>query len=246
MKYTILIYLFIINTVLFSNDKVEIYTEHYPPYNMKDNGLLKGSSVDILDAMLKDMGSTQTLGDVRLTNWSRGYSLAQKRKNGMIFSTTRTEARESLFKWVGPIADVSVGLIALKSKNIKIQKDSDLKNYKIGAVLKDVGELLLLERGVSKKDIQNVSGKDAINISFSKMVNNRIDLFSYNTTVAFANAKDQGFDTSKYEIVYTLKNGQLYFAFNTNTDDKIIKKWQNSLDKIKADGTFEKIINKYK
>jgi len=36
----------------------------------------------------------------------------------MVFSTTRTKARENLFKWVGPISTTTVGVIALKSKNI--------------------------------------------------------------------------------------------------------------------------------
>jgi len=243
----IILFSLLISTLFASSDaKIKIYTEEYPPHNMKVAGKLTGRSVDILDAMFKKMDSKQSIKDVKLTNWSRAYSVAQKVPNSMVFSTTRTKSREDLFKWVGPISTTTVGVIALKSKNIVIKDISDFNKHKIGAVLKDVAEQLLIERGVSKNSIQHVNGSDAIKISFNKMEKGRIDMFAYNTTVALAGAKMAGFDTDKYEIVYELTVGELCFAFNKKTDDDIIKKWQNALDAIKANGTYAKIINKYK
>ncbi|MCU7834588.1 MAG: ABC transporter substrate-binding protein [gamma proteobacterium symbiont of Taylorina sp.] len=227
------------------NDTIDIYTEHYPPHNMMIDGKLQGFSVEILAAMLKQMHSKQSLEDVKLTNWSRAYTIAQKKTNAMVFSTTRTTSRESLFKWVGPIKNTTVGVIAPKSNHIVINKPADFNQYKIGAVLKDVGETLLLEQGVDKKHIHNVEGKNAINLSFKKMQKNRIDMFSYDIGVAFANAKLEGFDISQYEVVYTLKESGLYYAFNKNTHDSIIKQWQNALDTIKENGTYDQILKKY-
>ena len=226
---------------------IKMFTEHYPPYNMKNiNGKLMGSSVEVLDAVLKEMKSTQTIKDVKLRSWSKSYKIAKKRKNSMVFSTTRTASREDLFKWVGPIATTTVGVLALKSKKIVINKTSDFNKYKIGVVLDDVGEALLLESGVDKNHFSYVKGEDAINISFANLENNRIDMFVYNLNVAFANAKMEGFDISKYEIIFTLKVGELYFAFNKQTDDAVIQKWQSALDKIKTDGIYRKIQSKYK
>jgi len=231
---------------LFASDNIQIFTEHYPPYNMRIDGKIIGSSVEILDAIFKELKSSMSIEkNVKLTNWSRGYSIAQIKPNAMIFSTTRTKGREKLFKWVGPIAKTTVGLISLKSKHIKIKNVEDLNNYKIGAVLKDVGELLLLEKGVKKQNIKYVKGQIAINISFNMLKKGRIDMFSYNTTVAFNNARKNGFDSNKYENVYVLASGELYFAFNKNIDDKIIQKWQKALDKLKQNGTYMKILNKY-
>jgi len=235
---------------LFANElpNIKIYTEHYPPYNMESkDGKLTGSSIEVLEAVLKEMKSTQTIQkDVKLRSWAKSYKIAQKVKNAMVFSTTRTESRENLFKWVGPIATATVGVLAPKSKKIVIKKISDFNKYKIGAVLDDVGETLLLDAGVAKNSIQYVKGEDAINISFTKMQKNRIDMFAYNLNVAFANAKMEGFDVSKYEIIYTLKVGKQYFAFNKNTDEKVIQQWQNALDRVKKNGTYKKIHYRYK
>jgi len=244
MKSVILVVLFFISAV--GNDTINMYTEHYPPYNMSDEtGKLKGSSIEVLEAVLTKIHSKQSIEDVKLRSWAKSYMVAQKKKNAMVFSTTRTDSREKLFKWVGPIATARVGVIALKSKHIKINSVADFNKYKVGAVLKDIGELLLLDVGVHKNNIRHVKGEDAINLSFIKMQKNRIDMFAYNLNVAFANAKMQGFDIDKYEVIYTLKVGYQYFAFNKDTDDKIIKKWQNALDAIKEDGTYAKIHSKY-
>jgi len=247
MNFKSIIFSIIIGSCLYGNttDNISMFTENYPPYNMKVDGKLTGIGIEVLAAVLKQLDSKQSIDDVTLTNWSRAYSLALKNTNTMVFSTTRTESREDLFKWVGPIVNTSVGAIALKQKNIKINSVKDFEKYKIGAVLKDVGEDSLLEIGVNSDKIQSVSGKNAIKISFLKLKNKRIDIFAYETNAAFQDAKTLGFDISKYEIVYTLKEGQLYFAFNKNVEDKIIQKWQEALDTIKKNGTYKKILSKY-
>ena len=229
------------------NINIKMYTEQYPPHNMKIAGKLEGRSVEVLNAMLNKMNSSQNIKDIKLTNWSRAYSVVQKIPNSMVFSTTRTKQRENLFKWVGPIVKVDIGVLALKEKKIKINNISDFNKYKVGAILKDVAEQLLIEKGVNKKNIQHLNGADAINLSFTKMEKGRIDMFAYNTDVALAGANMAGYDINKYEVIYTLDDtAKLYFAFNKKTDDKIIKKWQDSLDDIKENGTYQQIINKYK
>ena len=244
LKIITIILLLTINNLLGKSDNnIKIFTEHYPPYNMMIDGKLTGSSVEILGVMFKQMKLKQRLEDIQMTNWARGYSLVQKVENTMLFSTTRTEEREQLFKWVGPIDKSTIGIIAPKRKNIKINKISDLHKYKFGAVLKGVGELLLLSNGVSKDNIVHAKGENVINILYKAMEDGTIDMFSYNTDIAFANTKS--FDMDKYEIVYVLKKSELYFAFNKGINDIIINKWQKALDEIKDNGLYAKIIKRY-
>lgn len=227
-------------------DKVKIFTENYPPFNMEVNGELRGMSVDIIDMMLKQMGSKLTKNDIKLRPWATGYKILLKKKNTMLFSTTRTANREKLFKWVGPIVTTQVGLIAPKKKHIKITDIKQLNNYKIGAVINDIGEQLLLVNGVKKSNIDSISGKNPFVINFNKMGKGRIDMFAYNTTVAMYGAKSFQIDQKDFEVVYILKKADLYYAFNKATDDEIIKKYQKALDTIKANGIYDKIVSKYK
>ena len=244
MKRLLTIFLFIGITTFSNATEIKMMTENYPPYNMEVDGKLEGISVEILDAMLKDMGSSKNRYDIELLSWSKAYTKAQNEKNNMVFSTTRTKARENLFKWVGPIAKTTVGILALKNKRIKINNLSELSNYKIGAIKKDIGELLLLENKVAKNSIDSVDGVNSLATSFYKLERGKIDLFACDVDVGKYSSDLNGFDSSDYEVVYTLQNSELYFAFNRLTSDEIIKKWQKSLDNIKANGTYQKIINK--
>jgi len=74
----------------------------------------------------------------------------------------------------------------------------------------------------------------------------RIDMFAYETNVAMYGAKSYQIDQKDFEIVYTLKEGELYYAFNKNTDDDIIKAYQKALDDIKANGIYDQILRNHK
>ncbi len=225
--------------------QITIMTEVYPPYNMKVDGHLKGISVDVLEEMMKLLKTGQTRDDFMLSNWSRSYSMAEKRKNHMVFSTTRTSQREPLFKWVGPITKTTIGIMAQKKKQIVIKKLSDLNQYRVGTVLKDIGEQILKESGIDEKQLHSISGKNAIDLSFKKMKNDRIDMFAYELNAASYEAKAKGHNLDDFEVIYTLKEGELYYAFNKETDDRLIMRWQNALDTVKENGLFDSILKKY-
>lgn len=241
----ILFTLLLLSSVLISSENnLKIMTENYPPYNMEKDGQLTGISIDLIKEIFTEIKSQQTEDDIILTSWSRAYHLAEKKKDHMVFSTTRTKARENKFKWVGPITKTSVGIIALK--DIHIEKTSDLNKFRVGAVIRDVGEQLLLDQGVDKKSIYSISGKNPVSLSFKKLQNNRIDMFAYELNVANFIAKQDGLGQDEYKIIHTLTEGELYFAFNINTDDKTIQKWQKALDTIKKSGKLEKILENYR
>lgn len=241
-----LLFLSLFAVVLWANPdvKIKIYTENYPPYNMLVDGKVEGIGVDILSAILKRINSSQSKDDIILTNWSRAYNLALKKKNHMVFSTAKTKERENLFKWVGPIYENTLDLIALKSKNIKIKSLEDIKKYKVGVVLNDLSEHILIQKGF-KDNIERVSGKNSFEISFKKLEKNKIDMFAYIKLLSKYSVKNEGFINNNLETVYSFEKISGYFAFNKNTPQSIIDKWQKALDEIKADGTYEKIMKKY-
>ncbi|MBU2631115.1 MAG: ABC transporter substrate-binding protein [Proteobacteria bacterium] len=125
-----------------------IMTEEYAPYNFKKDGKVQGIAVDMMVEMLKKVGSSQTLDDIQLLPWARGYRNVQEMPNAVLFSTTRTKERENIFKWVCPINTLRTEVIALKSRNIKINSVQELLKYRIGCVRDDVGEQLIVAAGV--------------------------------------------------------------------------------------------------
>ena len=78
-------------------DKLNFVTESYPPYNFKSQGMLKGIAVDLLLAATQKSAFSLSLNDIRLLPWPRAYKMAEEGPNIVLFSTTRTEQRETKF-----------------------------------------------------------------------------------------------------------------------------------------------------
>ncbi len=225
-----------------SVDDIVFMTEQYPPYNFEENNSLRGIAVDTLALMLQRAGSKQTREDIKLLPWARAYKRVQSEPNTCLFSTTRTEEREHLFKWVGPIAPESVGLIARKDRNIKIGSVEDIEKHNIGTIRDDVAEQYLINAGLSVDDMQRV----AETISNIKKLNRgRIDLWAYDENVAMWELKENGFNPANYESVHVLGRKDQYFACHRRTSDTVIQKLQAVLDTLKADGEYEKVLDSY-
>jgi len=229
-----------------SVDDLVFITEDYPPFNFERDGRRQGIAVDVLEEMLAQAGSRKTRADVKVWPWARGYETALKERNMVLFSTTRIEAREQLFKWVGPIMPSRIVLVAKKNRNIRIKSVEDLKNsaYKIGVVREDIGGQLLADMGVPKaRTVQANSG-----VSVAKMLQaDRVDLWAYGAPVIMWNLKELGYPTDAYEEVLTLtESQQYYFAVNKDTDDRLVEKLQSALEQVKARGRFNTIIARYR
>jgi polar amino acid transport system substrate-binding protein len=227
-------------------DALTLITEDYPPFNFERNGNRQGIAVDLLMEMLELTGSKKSRADIRVWPWARGYETALKEKDIVLFSTTRTEPRENLFKWVGPIMPSRIVLIARKKNGIRLASVEELgrSGYRIGVVREDVGEKLLDKvDGVRDKVVLLNSG-----ISVAKMLQaNRVDLWAYDIQVAMWNLKELGYDPAEYEEVFTLaQTHSYYFALSKKTDDKVVSMLQSALDQIKSRGRLNEIVARYR
>ena len=97
-------------------------TEELPPFNFIRDGNVVGQSTDVMREVLKRTGIP---GTISVYPWKQAYQMAQEGKDTCVYSTSRTEARESLFRWVGPLATNTWTLYAKASNPIPIIKSLD-------------------------------------------------------------------------------------------------------------------------
>lgn len=225
-----------------SVDDYTLMTEEYPPFNFQDGAALKGISVDLMDAMLKKIGSKLTGKDIQLMPWAQGYKQVQEREKTCLFATTRSAARENLFKWVGPIAPARIAVLAKKDKGIKIASASDLAKYKIGVVREDIGDQLIVKAGVPDGQIDRTAKPDA---NAKKLDMGRVDLWAYDETVAKWVIKSSGLKPEDFETIFVLEEAQLFYAFNKNTPDAVIKIFQGALNDLNASGAYQGVLDRY-
>lgn len=213
--------------------ELRFITENYAPYNYQKDGETRGIAVDLLLEMFKQAGTKRGLKDIEVMNWARGYRLAQDTKNTVLFSTTRTEVRENLFKWVGPISPTKIAIIGKKASGITITADDQLNNYRIGAVRDDIGELLLLGKGIHRDQIYRTNSSK---ITAKMLIAGRIDLWAYENSVAFFNLQEQGESPEDYKTLWELEESFLYFAVQKDTSDQLVARLQEALDRVRAAG----------
>jgi polar amino acid transport system substrate-binding protein len=215
----------------------KIMTEEFPPFNYTEDGKLTGLSTDVMSEVTKRIGHSSNF---EMLPWARAYGLIQKKDGLILYSMTRTEAREDLFKWVGPVASNKWVFFTKKGSGITVSSLEDAKKVKkIGAYKDDAAETFLKAEGFTNvdsvlDDIQNVP----------KLMAGRIDLWIVGELQGIHKAKQKGAD-DKLEKALDVKDTQLYIAFSKNTADEEIAKWQKALDDMKADGTYDEILKKY-
>lgn len=223
--------------------RLKYFTEEYPPFNYTDSGILKGIAVEILEKSVAAAGEALPTDNVKVLPWSRAYRQTQKGPMLVLFSTTRTEQREPLFKWAGPIIDTKVVLASRKDKNIVINSKDDLKAYSIAAVRDDIGEQLVKDLGVIPENkIQLSVNAESI---IKKLDAGRVDLLAYEVNSMRYQIKNMGLNNEDFVAAFTLKEGQLFYAFSKDVDDQLVEKLQGGIDAIKNDGTYESILKKY-
>lgn len=207
----------------------KVYTEQLPPYNYMEDGKVLGRSTELLKELFEKTGHTIYQNNINLTAWSRGYHEAQNTKNTLIYSVARTPERENIFKWVGPIDKLAVGLVAKKSSHISIKTTESFNNYTIGVMHDTAAEMMLLNLGLKISDLERFSNPQA---QLKKLAEGRIDMVAFGVEGLYFMLKDAGFNPSDYETVYILKEADLYFAFHKDTDDGLIAQLNTTLKSI--------------
>jgi ABC-type amino acid transport substrate-binding protein len=54
-------------------------------------------------------------------------------------------------------------------------------------------------------------------------------------------AKQAGIDPAQLKLVYPFKRVQNYIAFSIQSSDSLVKLWQQTLDELKQDGTYDRL-----
>ena len=221
-----------------SSAEFTIMTEELPPFNYTEGGQVTAFSSDIVLELCERVGHPKT---IRVMPWARAYNSVLEEDNRILFSTTRTPQREALFKWVGPIYKPTIVFYARKGSALQIASLDDAKKVgQIGTYIEDAEETLLKDAGFG--NLASV-GDDFLNPK--KLARGRIDLWITGDLEGIYKAKKAGVDPGDMEIAYEIKTKEYYLAFSKGTADAEIEKWQNALDVMRQDGTYENILRRY-
>ena len=202
------------------------------------NGELGGWAVDIVHEIME---RTDCRAAIQPMPWARAYALALEEPGVVLFPATRTEERDPLFHWVGPIFRVQWCFLARTGAGITLHSVDDARKVKaIGTYRGDARDRYLTELGFT--NLQRTSS-DATN--YRKLEYGRLDLIVGSNTGLASMADCTGIDPDNFEAVLPLKEVDLYVALSRDTAPETVMAWQRAFRTLRDDGTLADILDRW-
>tara|TARA_R100001129_G_scaffold146478_2_gene107730 strand:+ start:183 stop:932 length:750 start_codon:yes stop_codon:yes gene_type:complete len=225
-----------------ADEKLYLYTENFPPYNMSATGRAiehKGNAIDgICTEMVKAiLNNTDLEYVIKLRNWDYGYNRALNKSNHGIFCTTYTEERAPRFKWVGPLSRNLWTVFAPPGTDLQIDRLEDTRGMLFGGYRNDVKTEYLIEHGYE------VSALDSDDLNPKRLELGQIDLWLADRLGGPYVASQQNVDG--IEPVFSFNDTELFLAINPETPEATVEKLNAGLKKVHESGMFEAIETKY-
>lgn len=216
-----------------TNPQVNLLTENYGKFNFSLNNRDFEHSVEDIggsatETVKKIMAESDITFRMKLRKWTVSYERALTRPNYGVFSTSRTEAREPLFEWIGPIASYELALFVKKGSNIKISGINDLKELRVGGYQGDAATNILVAQGIEVSTLTN----DSLNPR--RLHEDLIDVWVAGVLKAHSLAEDSGYpDIEKAYVIQTI---DMYLAMNPQSDPEILAKLKSAYNKLIKSG----------
>jgi len=242
-KFFLFLSALIFSAPALANDPIHLMSEEFPPYQFYEgeSKVATGISIEIVQAIQNKIGNTD---EIKILPWNRALKLLAKKKNSALFSTARTPAREDKYKWVGPLSKLEMVFFKKKGSAINFTSLDEAKTVaKIGVTKNVATHEILVNLGFENLDVLK-SGSDDKNLK--RLLKGRVDVWPTAYYAGIYSAKRIGI-ADQIEAIPNVKlmSGDLYLAFNKDTDSHVIHEWQAALDQLKSDGVVEAIHKKY-
>lgn len=232
--------IFLAMSGLASTDELKIWTVGEPPGNFVDEkGEITGLSVDYVREIQRRVGNKS---DIRMLPWQRIYLTALNKPNIVLFSMARTPEREDKFHWIALVMRKPWAFYAKKGSGLRIKSLEDAgKVGKIGVLRGDVRAEWLGRKGIS-----NLDEATDHKLNIEKLLRGRLDLIFYSPHGAAHICRELGVDFDELEPMLFPHMSLSHIAMSKNgTPPETVRLWQETAQKIKDDGTFQKLAEKW-
>lgn len=217
--------------------------QDYAPISFEENGQVVGISPDIIREAFKRMGYEVKL---QLLPWKRVQAMVKDGEADGFFSPYKSLERETMYTFPAEALLIEKNIFVVP-KDSPITYDGDiskLKPYGIGTLM----GYSTLDKYRKNQLITNVDISPSVEASLQKLISGerKVDLVVNNNYILQYTAKKMNITDSIKELSPPLEEIPSYLAFTKKKDHaEIISKFEIELRKMKQDGTYQRIIEKY-
>ncbi|MBL1272148.1 MAG: transporter substrate-binding domain-containing protein [Oceanospirillales bacterium] len=211
---------------------MSVVTEHSPPGEYLDaNGRVTGPTAEFVRELMKRVGEP---ADITMLPWARGYRMALQGPKVALFETARSEIREDLFKWVGPIKRVTGGFFVRSRDVIAIGTMEDARKLDGICVYRGGGG----GQALKELGFTNLEQPTRPAQCLEMLMHGRVDAWITSDIGRLPLIAATDYSESDVVLAYATSTRYLYIAMSLDTPDATVALWQETLDKMKLDGTF--------
>ncbi|MDM4768419.1 transporter substrate-binding domain-containing protein [Pelomonas sp. SE-A7] len=222
-------------------DELLAVSEDAPPFAYLDNGRFLGLANELLDRIAQRSG-------LRLQRsqqpWARAQQTVRQLNNSLLYVTVRTPARESQYRWVGPIDDCDIVVMALATSGLSFDpRLPSVRQLRIGAVRGSPAAQLLREAGVAERAIYVTPGSET---STKMLYAGHLDMIAGLILPYAHQASRLGLDGAQLGVIHQLQKGYgCYYAFNPAVDDQVFERFAKAFESLRAEGELKSLRARY-
>jgi len=227
---------------LFAQPKpVALVTEEWAPYNYTGVGKLEGYSVEIVQALEKELHLDCP---IRMLPGMRAKLVLESQPRTMMITMLRTPERETLYKWIGPLGDGAIYFYKRKGNPLVVTSLEEARKAPLVACRN--GGLVrnrLREDGFSNLDTTATDGPSI----YRKLLLGRCDLAVSDAPLGVRHLLRE-WKLPPDTLVQTsvkIVESPLYIACSRDIPDTEIAAWQAALENLRTAGTLDALWRKY-
>jgi len=210
----------------------------FAPFEFQNaDGKFVGIDMDILAAIAKDQGFEYELQVVGFN--AAVQSLESKQSDGVIAGMSITDARKEKFDFSEPYFDSGV-VMGIAATNDAVKSYDDLKGKKV-AVKTGTEGATFAESIKDKYGFELAYFEDSANMYEEVKIGNSVACFEDYPVLGYGISQGIGL-----KIVTDKEQGSSYgFAVNKGVNAELLSKFNAGLANIKANGTYQAILDTY-
>ncbi|WP_426150030.1 substrate-binding periplasmic protein [Pseudomonas sp. DC3000-4b1] len=218
-----------------------VVTEEWAPYNYLEHERLTGMATDIVRAIMARTGDEF---EITLLPSMRSTLTLSKGPRTIMYSLFRTAERESLYKWVGPIAQVSIFPYQLAGSTPQVNSMSEL----LRAPRITTRHAGLIQRRMMAQGFENLDPSAGENVQlYLMLLTGRTGIIVGDSTAGVDHySRSLGIPPGTLrQIPVELYHSSLYIAFSKDSDDAVVARWAAALEQLRESGELRRIQVQY-
>jgi ABC-type amino acid transport substrate-binding protein len=218
---------------------IRVITEEFPPYNYAGpDGNVTGQSTEVVNEIMRRNGVSYPIEILPLDT---GLADTRAAPYTAIYSLAVTPERRDNFTWVGPIGTYTMTFFARNGSGLQIRNIDDIRSAGPVAVVQGDQRVEVLQ----ENRVTDLSYCTNDTQCLNRLAGGEVSLWLGSTEGLAYDLANAGVSPDAVVPVYSLQQTELFIAFNKDTPENVTGSWQQALDSMYRDGTFQGIMNEW-